>query len=220
MPFPSLGDASYIAVYPALMVGLLLLVRRRAERSTDRGATDAMILTIGLAVPQWIVLMAPNLHVDELSTLAKLVSIAYPFGDVLLLAAALRLALDGGKRGMAFHFIASAIVAAAAHRLRLRRQAAARHLRRPAVARPRLGRVLRAVGRGGAAPVDERASTTAARRASVLTRARLALLTVASLIAPAVELLHDFDRGDWDMAVVDRRGDHAVRAGRRPDGRA
>ena len=46
----------------------------------------------------------------ELTTLGKLVSVAYPFGDVILLAAALRLALDGGKRGMSFHFMFTAIV--------------------------------------------------------------------------------------------------------------
>ena len=109
-PFPSLGDGAYIAVYPALMVGLLLVVRRRAARSTDRGAIDAAILTIGLAVPSWIALIAPYLHDHELGTAAKLVSVAYPLGDVLLLAAALRLALDGGKRGTSFHLMSSAIV--------------------------------------------------------------------------------------------------------------
>src|SRR5262249_15226925 len=61
VPFPSLGDALYIAVYPVLMVGLLLVVRRRSAATAsgvrDRGAVDAAILSIGLAVPQWIALM-------------------------------------------------------------------------------------------------------------------------------------------------------------------
>jgi hypothetical protein len=200
-PFPSLGDASYIAVYPALMVGLLLLVRRRAERSKDSGRTDAMILTIGLAVPQWIVLMAPNLHVDELSTLAKLVSIAYPFGDVLLLAAALRLALDGGKRGMAFHFMASAIVLLLVtdfvYGVKLLHGTYAGQLWLD------LGWAAFYVLWGTAALHPSMRILDHGRPArSVLTRWRLALLTVASLIAPSVELTHDFDRGDWDMAVV------------------
>ena len=39
-------------------------------------------------------------------------------------------------------------------------------------------------------------------RETVLTRFRLALLTVVSLIAPAFELAHDLQRGDYDMAVV------------------
>jgi diguanylate cyclase (GGDEF)-like protein/PAS domain S-box-containing protein len=200
-PFPSIGDASYIAVYPALMVGLLLLVRRRAERSTDRGATDAMILTIGLAVPQWIVLMAPNLHVDELDTLGKLVSIAYPFGDVLLLAAALRLALDGGKRGMAFHLMASAIVLLLVtdfvYGIKLLHGTYNNQLWLD------LGWDGFYVLWGAAALHPSMTILDHGRPArSVLTRTRLALLTVASLIAPTVEILHDVDRRDWDMAVV------------------
>ena len=37
VPFPSLGDAMYLAVYPVLMIGLLVLVRRRNQRATDPG---------------------------------------------------------------------------------------------------------------------------------------------------------------------------------------
>ena len=36
VPFPSLGDALYLAVYPALMAGLLLLVRRRNAGARPR----------------------------------------------------------------------------------------------------------------------------------------------------------------------------------------
>ena len=71
---------------------------------------DGLILTLGLALPQWVMLMAPYVHDSELSTVAKLVSVAYPLGDVLLLAAAIRLALDGGRREPAFYFISSSIV--------------------------------------------------------------------------------------------------------------
>jgi 4-hydroxythreonine-4-phosphate dehydrogenase len=39
--------------------------------------------------------MAPYLHDGSMSVVAKLVSVAYPFGDVLLLSAAVRLALAG-----------------------------------------------------------------------------------------------------------------------------
>ena len=71
---------------------------------------DGLILTVGLALPQWLALMAPYLHDHELSTGAKLVSIAYPLGDVLLLAAAIRLTLDGGRRAPAFFCSAGAII--------------------------------------------------------------------------------------------------------------
>jgi hypothetical protein len=62
VPFPSPGDALYIFMYPVIMAGLLLLVRRR-RAGTDRGGLiDGLILTVGLALPPWIWLMAPYMH--------------------------------------------------------------------------------------------------------------------------------------------------------------
>ncbi|WCB96213.1 hypothetical protein DSM104299_04969 [Baekduia alba] len=200
-PFPSLGDASYILVYPVLMAGLLLVVKRRASRSTDRGAVDAAILTIGLAVPSWIALIAPYLHDGSLSLDAKLVSVAYPLGDVLLLAAALRLALDGGKRGAAFNLMSSAIalllVTDFVYGLTILHGTYDGQLWLD------LGWIGFYVLWGAAALHPSMTILDHGRPApSVLTRWRLALLAVASLIAPSVELTHDIQRGDTDMAVV------------------
>ncbi|HUH21032.1 MAG TPA: hypothetical protein VLZ09_04110, partial [Gaiellaceae bacterium] len=47
-PFPSPGDALYLAVYPVLMAGLLVLVRRRNPRRDPAALIDALILTIGV----------------------------------------------------------------------------------------------------------------------------------------------------------------------------
>ena len=65
--------------------------------------------------------MAPYLHDARCRRSPKLVSIAYPLGDVLLLAAAIRLALDSGRRAPAFYLLSSSIVRAARDGLRLRR---------------------------------------------------------------------------------------------------
>ena len=111
VPFPSIGDAAYVLVYPALMMGLLILVRRRNPERDRAGAIDSLIMTLGLALISWIVLIQPSLHDDELSTVAKLVSIAYPIGDILLLAAAIRLAVDTGTRRPAFYLLVASIVA-------------------------------------------------------------------------------------------------------------
>ena len=48
VPFPSLGDAAYVLVYPVLMAGLLLLIRRRSSRGDRGGVIDGLILTVGL----------------------------------------------------------------------------------------------------------------------------------------------------------------------------
>jgi diguanylate cyclase (GGDEF)-like protein/PAS domain S-box-containing protein len=111
VPFPSIGDAAYILVYPALMAGLLILVRRRNPERDRAGAIDSLIITIGLSLISWVVLIQPSLHADELSMVARLVSIAYPVGDILLLAATIRLAVDTGARRPAFYLLAASIVA-------------------------------------------------------------------------------------------------------------
>ncbi|HEY6606422.1 MAG TPA: hypothetical protein VIZ44_08740, partial [Gaiellaceae bacterium] len=108
--FPSPGDALYLAVYPVLMAGLFVLVRRRSPRRDPAALIDALILTIGVGLLSWVFLIAPNIHLSGLSWLAQSVSIAYPLGDVLLLAAAIRLAVDAGKRAPAFYLLAGSIV--------------------------------------------------------------------------------------------------------------
>ena len=63
VPFPSLGDAMYIGVYPVLMVGLLLLVRRRNQRASDGpGVIDSVIMSVGLSLVSFLFLIAPYIH--------------------------------------------------------------------------------------------------------------------------------------------------------------
>ena len=91
------------------MTGVLLAVRRRNPQGDRAGVIDAMIITVGIALLSWVFLMAPYVHDATLSPLAKIVSIAYPLGDVLLLAAALRLAFDGGRRRGSFLLLAASV---------------------------------------------------------------------------------------------------------------
>ena len=202
VPFPSLGDAAYVLVYPVLMGGLVVLIRRRSAKGDRGGVIDGLILTVGLAVPQWIAMMAPYLHDNELSVVAKLVSIAYPLGDVLLLAAAIRLALDTGRRAPAFYLLSSSIVLLLAtdfaYGLLTLNGAYAHQLWLDA------GWIGFYVLWGAAAlhPSMAALEQRSTARESPLTRFRLALLTCASLVAPAISLAHDLQRRDLDMAVV------------------
>ena len=110
VPFPSPGDALYLTVYPALMAGLVLLVRRRNPISDWAGLIDSLILSLGIGLLSWVFLIAPYIDLSGMTNLAKGVSMAYPLGDVLLLAAAIRLAVDTGRRQPAFYLLASSIV--------------------------------------------------------------------------------------------------------------
>jgi diguanylate cyclase (GGDEF)-like protein/PAS domain S-box-containing protein len=109
--FPSGGDAIYLSVYPALFSGLLLLVRRRDPNRTDSGSVlDSLVLTVGFALLFWVFLIAPNLHASGLTPLAKFVSTAYPIGDVLLLGAVIRFAVQAGRKTPAFHLLFASTV--------------------------------------------------------------------------------------------------------------
>ena len=94
-------------MYPVMMAGLLMLVRRRSNGTDRGGLIDGLVLTVGLALPSWVALIAPYLHQDGLGARRQVISVAYPMGDVILLGAAVRLALDAGRREPAFRLRAA-----------------------------------------------------------------------------------------------------------------
>ena len=110
VPFPSAGDALYLMVYPVLIAGLFVLVRRRNPRRDRTALIDALILTIGVGLLSWVFLIAPNIHVTDQTWLQTGVGAAYPLGDVLLLAGLIRLAVDAGRRTLSFWLLVSSIV--------------------------------------------------------------------------------------------------------------
>ena len=101
-PFPSLADAFYLAVYPLAAAGLVLLIRHRTG-GRDRGSLlDALSLTSALALLSWIFWISPYVHDQQLDWLERATSIAYPLGDVLILATSTRLAItSAGNRAAA-----------------------------------------------------------------------------------------------------------------------
>jgi len=110
LPFPSIGDVFYLSVYPCLIAGLLLLVRHRSPGRDRESAIDSLIVAVGIGVVSWVFLMAPTAHDAGLDLKSKLVSIAYPLMDLMVLSAAIRLAVGAGKRPPAFYLISLSIV--------------------------------------------------------------------------------------------------------------
>ena len=96
-------------MYPLMMGGLLLLVRRRSNGSDRGGLIDGLVLTVGLALPSWVALIAPYLHQGDVGLCGQDDSIAYPMGDLILLGAVVRLALDAGRREPAFWLLIAGI---------------------------------------------------------------------------------------------------------------
>jgi diguanylate cyclase (GGDEF)-like protein/PAS domain S-box-containing protein len=198
--FPSLGDAIYLMVYPALVAGLLLLVRRRNPRGDRAGAIDSLILTVGIGLLSWVFLVAPNIHLSGLTAFEKAVSAAYPLGDILLLAAAIRLAVDLGKRAASFYLLIASIVSLlavdSAYTYALLTDAYNHQLSYD------VGWIAYYLLWGAAAlhPSMRTLEEPALDSRTRLTSLRLALLAGACLIAPGVRFYQSF--GDTDRLVL------------------
>ena len=93
-PFPSLADVFYLAMYPIMATGLVLFIRHRTG-GRDRGSLlDALSLTAALALLSWIFLIDPYVRNPDLTWLERATSIAYPLGDILILATIARLLIS------------------------------------------------------------------------------------------------------------------------------
>ncbi len=109
-PFPCAADVLYLGSYVLFAAGLLLLVRARSA-GTDRGALlDALVVTVGFGLPAWMFLVEPYVEDASLSPLEKAVSVAYPFGDLLLLAVGARLLIAGGGRCRSLRLLALGVI--------------------------------------------------------------------------------------------------------------
>jgi diguanylate cyclase (GGDEF)-like protein/PAS domain S-box-containing protein len=202
VPFPSVGDAMYLLVYPLLMCGLLLLVRSRNRGADGPGLIDSLIISLGLGLILATQLLTPYLHDHSLPLVPKLVSIAYPVGDIMLLGAAIRLAVDTGRRRPSFYLVIASIVTllitdyiygvltfhnAYHHQYWLDS-----------------GWILLYVfwGAGALHPSMGSLSDAGIERAPRLGAGRLAMLATATLIAPVLEYINARSRHDPDLVFV------------------
>jgi signal transduction histidine kinase len=110
-PYPSVADGFYLAFYPLLAAGLLLLVRGRAPGRDWASLIEATIIATGLGMLSWVFLIGPNVRAPGLALPQRLVSIAYPLCDVLLLAVAVRLWRTGGHTTTASRLLAVGLTA-------------------------------------------------------------------------------------------------------------
>jgi hypothetical protein len=74
------------------------LIRGRISGRDRAGLIDAAIIATGLGLLSWTFLMKPIAADPSLSLPERLISLAYPLADVLLLAMAARLATSPGAR--------------------------------------------------------------------------------------------------------------------------
>ncbi|MFL5736759.1 MAG: ATP-binding protein [Actinomycetota bacterium] len=110
LPYPAISDLFYLSVYPCLIAGLLLLIRRRTPGGDRASLIDSFIIVVGASVLSWVYLMAPYAQDPTLTIFQKLISMAYPLMDLLLLAVLVRLAVGVGRRGPSFYLLTGSVV--------------------------------------------------------------------------------------------------------------
>jgi diguanylate cyclase (GGDEF)-like protein/PAS domain S-box-containing protein len=110
LPFPSFADVLYLATYPLYAAALLIFIRWRTPDHDRRSLIDALTLTAGLGLLSWLYLVLPYADNPALSWLQKTVAIAYPLSDVLVLAIVARLLAPGSWRSRSVQLLALGIV--------------------------------------------------------------------------------------------------------------
>ena len=113
-PYPSAADAFYLAFYPACYVGLMLLVRSRLSQFGRTLWFDGATAAIASAALGAAVLFEVVLRSTDGSTGVIVVNLAYPLGDILLLAAVIGVfALTGWRPGRTWLLIGAGLAATA-----------------------------------------------------------------------------------------------------------
>ena len=111
LPYPAVSDALYLAVYPCLIGGMMMMIHRRNPGRDRASFIDSLMVSIGVGTISWVFLIAPYAHDTESSLLTRLTSISYPIMDLLLIAVAVRLAVGAGKRAPSFLLMMIAVMA-------------------------------------------------------------------------------------------------------------
>lgn len=109
-PFPSPADGLYLAAYPLMAAGLAVLIRLRRPGRDPAGLIDSAIVTISFGLLSWVVVAEGLINATDTPVTDRLVAVAYPAGDILLLALLVRLVTAAGVRTAAFRLLTEAVL--------------------------------------------------------------------------------------------------------------
>ena len=110
LPFPSTADIVYLAGYPFLGLGIYLLVRQLRSAEGNFVYLDAALITGAFALVQWVFLISPYVDRTDESVFARIVLMAYPAVDVLLLGVLARFFVVPSWRAPAYTLLMGSVV--------------------------------------------------------------------------------------------------------------
>jgi two-component system cell cycle response regulator len=110
-PYPSIADVLYLGFFPPVYVGIALLLRARARRAGAGLWIDGVSLACAAGALASAILIDAVLDTTEGSRSAVLTNLAYPLGDVFLLALIVGgFSLTGWRPDRSWLLVAAALV--------------------------------------------------------------------------------------------------------------
>ncbi len=104
-PFPSLADVGYLSIYPSAYAALLLLLRARAGRAPRQLWLDGVVCALAVAAGGAALVFDVVAGTDgPLATVAT--NLAYPLGDLAMLAFVITVVTVTGRAGATWLLIA------------------------------------------------------------------------------------------------------------------
>jgi len=192
LPFPSFVDALYVMTYLLYAAGLAIISWWRTPEHDRRSLIDALILTAGLALLSWIYLILPYVHNPGLSGLQKDVAIAYPLGDVLILAMLARLLAPGTGKARCVQLLTLGVVAGLAADVSYGAISLYGSFHNGTVIDLGWAVLYGAWGAAALHPSMTELTTPVTRQPAEVSPVRLTVLMLASLIAPTVLFISSF----------------------------
>jgi hypothetical protein len=203
LPFPSFADVLHLATYPMYAVALLIFIRWRTPDRDRRSLIDALTLTAGLGLLSWIYLILPYTNNPGLSWLQKSVAVGYPLCDVLVLAVVARLLAPGSWRSRSVQLLAIGITGElVADTLYGLIQLYDAPFRNGTVVDLGWAIIYTAWGAAALHPTMTELTKPVTRQRAEVSPGRLAVLLLASLIAPVVLFTRSVQFGGPDEAVI------------------
>ena len=110
LPFPSIGDPLYLAVYPCIAIGLIRIISSRSSGRDFGALIDGLLVAVGAATVSWQLLLEPIASAADSTIDQTLVALAYPALDLVLLTVVVRLALGAGRRKLSLYLMVAAVM--------------------------------------------------------------------------------------------------------------
>ena len=108
-PAPSVADVFYLGSYPLLAAGILVVLRKLGGQTSRAAILDTVVVFGGVALLQWVFFIDPYNHRSFGTETARLVAMAYPAVDILLLVALTQLLVGPGGRATAYRLLLASV---------------------------------------------------------------------------------------------------------------